>query len=53
MQTAAGITKLTKALAKYDLTKAEKLQIINLAPTQPVELYVVRVLFSCKLDLLA
>ncbi|KAF5338441.1 hypothetical protein D9758_012218 [Tetrapyrgos nigripes] len=41
MQTPESITKLTKALAKYDLTKAEKLQIINLAPTQPVELYVI------------
>ncbi|THU84308.1 hypothetical protein K435DRAFT_783842 [Dendrothele bispora CBS 962.96] len=41
MQTPEGITKITKALARYDLTKAEKLQIINLAPTQPVELYVI------------
>ena len=36
-----GITKLVKDLAPYDLTKAEKLQIVNLAPTRPVELYVV------------
>lgn len=36
-----GITKLVKDLAPYDLTKAEKLQIVNLAPTRAVELYVV------------
>ena len=42
-QTDAGITQLTRTLSTYDLTKAEKLQIVNLAPTEPVELYVVRV----------
>ena len=41
-QSDAAITKLIKKLAPYDLTKAEKLQIVNLAPTQAVELYVVR-----------
>lgn len=35
-----------KNLAPYDLTKAEKLQIVNLAPTLPVELYVVCVMYS-------
>ncbi|KAG6814209.1 hypothetical protein H0H92_000886 [Tricholoma furcatifolium] len=35
------ITKLVKDLAPYELTKAEKLQIVNLAPTLPVELYVI------------
>ncbi|KAF9072697.1 RNA polymerase Rpb4-domain-containing protein [Rhodocollybia butyracea] len=40
-QTETGITKLVKDLANYDLTKAEKLQIVNLAPTRPVELYVI------------
>lgn len=40
-QTAAGITKLVKDLAPYELTKAEKLQVVNLAPTLPVELYVI------------
>ena len=40
-QTAKGITKLVKDLATYELTKAEKLQVVNLAPTLPVELYVV------------
>lgn len=41
-QTDASVAKLTKALAPYALTKAEKLQVVNLAPTEPVELYVVR-----------
>ncbi|KAF8061611.1 HRDC-like protein [Lyophyllum atratum] len=40
-QSPEGITRLVKALASYDLTKAEKLQIVNLAPTLPVELYVI------------
>ena len=40
-QTPAGITKLVKELAPIELTKAEKLQVVNLAPTEPVELYVV------------
>lgn len=40
-QTEAGISQLTRELSPYDLTKAEKLQIVNLAPTEPVELYVV------------
>ena len=30
-----------KDLAPYELTKAEKLQVVNLAPTLAVELYVV------------
>jgi hypothetical protein len=42
-QTEEGITKLVKNLAAYELTKAEKLQIVNLMPTLPVELYVVSV----------
>lgn len=42
LQTKDGIVQLTKNLATYDLTKAEKLQIVNLAPTEAVELYVVR-----------
>ncbi|KAG6900944.1 hypothetical protein C0993_004381 [Termitomyces sp. T159_Od127] len=40
-QSPEGITKLVKDLASYELTKAEKLQIVNLAPTMPVELYVI------------
>ncbi|EGN98183.1 hypothetical protein SERLA73DRAFT_74412 [Serpula lacrymans var. lacrymans S7.3] len=40
-QSEAGIKQLTRDLAPYSLTKAEKLQIVNLAPTEPVELYVV------------
>ncbi|OCH90417.1 hypothetical protein OBBRIDRAFT_793281 [Obba rivulosa] len=40
-QSEAGIAQLTKSLSAYELTKAEKLQIVNLAPTEPVELYVI------------
>jgi len=40
-QTDASVTTLTKALAPFALTKAEKLQVVNLAPTEPVELYVI------------
>ncbi|KAK1219846.1 hypothetical protein PQX77_017423 [Marasmius sp. AFHP31] len=40
-QTTEGVRKLTKDLRQYDLTKAEKLQVVNLAPTTPVELYVI------------
>ncbi|KAH6912584.1 RNA polymerase Rpb4-domain-containing protein [Coprinopsis sp. MPI-PUGE-AT-0042] len=39
--TPESITKLVKALEPYDLTKAEKLQIVNLVPTTAVELYVI------------
>lgn len=42
-QSDASITQLTRNLAHYDLAKAEKLQIVNLAPTEAVELYVVSV----------
>lgn len=41
-QTEAGVAQLVNSLAPYGLTKAEKLQIVNLAPTEPVELYTVR-----------
>jgi len=40
-QSPEGIVNLTKTLSPYELTKAEKLQVVNLAPTLPVELYVV------------
>ncbi|KAG5646545.1 hypothetical protein DXG03_003313 [Asterophora parasitica] len=40
-QTADGISQLVKDLAPYELTKAEKLQVVNLAPALPVELYVI------------
>ncbi|KAJ3524338.1 hypothetical protein NM688_g8579 [Phlebia brevispora] len=40
-QSEKGITQLTRKLSAYNLTKAEKLQIVNLAPTEPVELYVI------------
>ncbi len=36
------MSKLVKTLSGYDLTKAEKLQIVNLAPKSLVELYAVR-----------
>jgi len=49
-QTPQGIRKLTKALAPYGLTKGEKLQIINLAPSQPVELYVIVEEFEDRLS---
>lgn len=41
-QTESSIQRLVRELAPYDFTKAEKLQIVNLAPTEAVELYVVR-----------
>jgi len=37
----AGVEKLVKSLAPFGLTKAEKLQIVNLVPTEPVELYTI------------
>ncbi|KAL1733484.1 RNA polymerase Rpb4-domain-containing protein [Schizophyllum commune] len=40
-QTPEGISKLIKSLEPYGLTKAEKLQIVNLAPTNIIELYVI------------
>jgi len=40
-QSPESISKLVKDLAPYDLTKAEKLQIVNLAPKTHVELYVI------------
>ncbi|XP_019856999.1 PREDICTED: DNA-directed RNA polymerase III subunit RPC9-like [Amphimedon queenslandica] len=35
------ISKFLESLSKYKLTKAEKLQLVNLRPTQPVELQLV------------
>ncbi|KAG5652889.1 hypothetical protein H0H81_003252 [Sphagnurus paluster] len=40
-QTPQAISQLVQDLAPYELTKAEKLQVVNLAPTTPVELYVI------------
>ncbi|KAH8094766.1 RNA polymerase Rpb4-domain-containing protein [Phellopilus nigrolimitatus] len=40
-QSPEAITQLVRALGAYELTKAEKLQIVNLAPTEAVELYVI------------
>lgn len=45
-QSPNGITQLVKDISSYDLTKAEKLQIVNLAPITAVELYVVCHSFS-------
>ncbi|TFY73646.1 hypothetical protein EWM64_g10366 [Hericium alpestre] len=41
MQTPQGIAQLVKSITPYGLTKPEKLQIVNLAPTEAVELYVI------------
>ncbi|KAJ1824857.1 hypothetical protein GGH91_000673 [Coemansia sp. RSA 2671] len=40
-QSAAQIAALKSGLAGYDLTKAEVLQIINLRPKKPVELFLI------------
>ncbi|KAH9970692.1 HRDC-like protein [Lactifluus volemus] len=40
-QTAQAIQRLTKNLSPFGLTKAEKLQVVNLTPVEPVELYVI------------
>ncbi|KAH7336984.1 RNA polymerase Rpb4-domain-containing protein [Rhizoctonia solani] len=40
-QNDTAIRNLTRSLGKFALTKSEKLQIVNLAPRQLVELYVV------------
>lgn len=45
-QSTAAITRLLDELEKLDLTKAERLQIINLAPTTLVALVVVRLRLS-------
>ncbi|KZP01879.1 hypothetical protein CALVIDRAFT_20626 [Calocera viscosa TUFC12733] len=41
LQTAQSVQHLTRGLAKFDLTKAEKLQIVNLMPTTMVVLYTI------------
>lgn len=41
-QTSAAVATLLDGLDNYDLTKSERLQIVNLAPTTLVELQVVR-----------
>ncbi|KAG2034532.1 RNA polymerase Rpb4-domain-containing protein [Suillus americanus] len=40
-QSDTSITQLVRGLQPFGLSKAEKLQIVNLAPTEPVELYVI------------
>ncbi|CAE6527230.1 unnamed protein product [Rhizoctonia solani] len=40
-QNDTAIRNLTRSLGKFTLTKSEKLQIVNLAPRQLVELYVI------------
>ncbi|KAJ7068557.1 hypothetical protein C8F01DRAFT_979301, partial [Mycena amicta] len=44
-----ALTKLVKSLAPYGFTKAEKLQIVNLAPQEQIELYAVSVSCSCSI----
>lgn len=41
-QTNGGIRNLMQGLVEYNLTKAEELQIVNLAPRKLIELYLVR-----------
>ncbi|KAJ7634602.1 hypothetical protein FB45DRAFT_470295, partial [Roridomyces roridus] len=50
-QTPEAITRLVKALGPYDLTQGEKPQIVNLAPRNHIELYVVRHRFTVSLGL--
>ncbi|KAI7906377.1 HRDC-like protein [Cokeromyces recurvatus] len=40
-QTPDQISNFLQALSKYDLTKAEKLQILNLRPKSTVEIYLI------------
>ncbi|KAG1869053.1 RNA polymerase Rpb4-domain-containing protein [Suillus subalutaceus] len=40
-QSDAGVTQLVRGLQSFGLSKSEKLQIVNLAPAEPVELYVI------------
>ncbi|KAF7316121.1 RPOL4c domain-containing protein [Mycena indigotica] len=40
-QTPEAVTELVKSLESYGFTKAEKLQIVNLAPQEQIELYVI------------
>ncbi|KAG8754902.1 hypothetical protein FRC14_004536 [Serendipita sp. 396] len=40
-QSEEAVAHLTRGLRKYDLTKAEKLQIVNLCPQSILDLYVV------------
>ncbi|KAG2131787.1 HRDC-like protein [Suillus clintonianus] len=40
-QSDTSITQLVRGLQPFGLSKSEKLQIVNLAPTEPVELYVI------------
>ncbi|QRV92528.1 DNA-directed RNA polymerase II subunit RPB4 [Ceratobasidium sp. AG-Ba] len=41
LQNDTAIRNLTRALSKFELTKSEKLQIVNLAPQQTIELYII------------
>jgi hypothetical protein len=45
-QTNESVSKLLDELEELDLTKSERLQLVNLAPTSIVELHVVRPLSS-------
>ena len=41
VQTTEGVTECLKYLDKFNLTKAEKLQVINLTPTTDVDVHAV------------
>ncbi|KAF9453166.1 hypothetical protein P691DRAFT_782095 [Macrolepiota fuliginosa MF-IS2] len=41
LKTPTGVSNLITAFSPYDLTKSEKMQIVNLAPARPVELYII------------
>jgi hypothetical protein len=41
-QSEESVAHLTRGLRKYGLTKAEKLQIVNLCPETVLDLYVVK-----------
>ena len=52
-QTDEGVARLADELQDHDLTKGEVLQICNLAPTLPVELYCVSQLRHSVLYIIA
>lgn len=49
-QTNGGIRNLMEGLVEYNLTKAEELQIVNLAPRKLIELYLVSSILHIATD---